>query len=96
MENEPTVHPTSLEPTENVADERRLAELGYAQELKRGWSVLESFGVSFAVISVITGQTTLFGYGLATGGPATMAWGWIIVCLFCTSLSLGWLAAISD
>ena len=31
-------------------DEDRLAELGYKQELKRDWSVLHNFGVSFAII----------------------------------------------
>jgi hypothetical protein len=44
----------------DVVDETKLAELGYAQELKRDWSVLHNFGVSFSIISVITGITTLF------------------------------------
>ena len=48
--------PTAME----VKDETRLAELGYKQELKRDWSVLHNFGVSFSIISVITGITTLF------------------------------------
>jgi hypothetical protein len=43
-----------------VGDETKLAELGYAQELKRDWSVMHNFGVSFSIISVITGITTLF------------------------------------
>ena len=33
-------------------DEHLLAELGYKQELKRDWSVLHNFGVSFSIISV--------------------------------------------
>jgi lipoprotein signal peptidase len=45
-----------------AGDESKLAELGYAQELKRDWSVLHNFGVSFSIISVITGITTLFRY----------------------------------
>lgn len=44
-------------------DEGLLAELGIKQELKREWTVLHSFGVSFSIISVITGVTTLFEYG---------------------------------
>jgi hypothetical protein len=43
-----------------AGDESKLAELGYAQELQRDWSVLHNFGVSFSIISVITGITTLF------------------------------------
>jgi hypothetical protein len=31
-------------------DEGRLAELGYKQELKRDWSLMHNFGVSFSII----------------------------------------------
>lgn len=31
-------------------DEDRLAELGYSQELRRDWSMLHNFGVSFSII----------------------------------------------
>ncbi|KAM7189835.1 amino-acid permease BAT1 [Naviculisporaceae sp. PSN 640] len=63
-------------------DENRLAQFGYKQELKRDWGLAHNFGVSFSIISVITGLTTLFPYGLATGGPAVMSIGWIIVSFF--------------
>ncbi|KAI4137678.1 MAG: hypothetical protein L6R39_007155 [Caloplaca ligustica] len=39
-------------------DEDKLAELGYRQDLRRDWSMLHNFGVSFSIISVITGLTT--------------------------------------
>ena len=38
--------PTSVK----VQDEDRLAQLGYKQELKRDWSMLHNFGVSFSII----------------------------------------------
>ncbi|KAF2463538.1 amino acid transporter [Lindgomyces ingoldianus] len=60
-------------------DEDKLAELGYKQELNRSWSVLHNFGVSFSIISVVTGITTLFQYGLTVGGPGVMSVGWIVV-----------------
>ncbi|KAI0399630.1 amino acid/polyamine transporter I [Xylaria palmicola] len=63
-------------------DESRLAQFGYKQELKRDWGLAHNFGVSFSIISVITGLTTLFGYGLNTGGPAVMSIGWIVVSFF--------------
>ncbi|KAM0789229.1 hypothetical protein ACM66B_000072 [Microbotryomycetes sp. NB124-2] len=65
-----------------AADADKLGQLGYKQELRRGWSVLESFGVSFSIISVVTGLTTLFGFGLATGGPGVMINGWLICSFF--------------
>ncbi|KAL9125035.1 MAG: hypothetical protein Q9217_005705 [Psora testacea] len=65
-----------------IQDEGRLAELGYTQELRREWSVFHNFGISFSIISVITGITELFTYGLNTGGPGPMTVGWIIVSFF--------------
>ena len=41
-----------------LEDEHKLAELGYKQELNRSWSVVHNFGVSFSIISVVTGITT--------------------------------------
>ena len=36
--------------TGRVQDEDRLAQLGYKQELRRDWSMLNNFGVSFSII----------------------------------------------
>ncbi|WP_326790862.1 amino acid permease [Streptomyces sp. NBC_00151] len=60
-------------------DEARLRELGYAQELKRGMSGFSNFAVSFSIISVLSGCLTLYGYGMRTGGPALITWGWPVV-----------------
>lgn len=38
-------------------DEDRLAQLGYKQELRRDWSVLHNFGVSFSII--VSGRISL-------------------------------------
>lgn len=39
------------EPTlKKTQDEDRLAQLGYKQELKRDWSLMHNFGVSFSII----------------------------------------------
>lgn len=57
--------------TVNEQDEDQLASFGYKQELRRDWGLAHNFGVSFSIISVITGLTTLFSYGLNTGGPAS-------------------------
>ena len=76
-------------------DEGRLRELGYKQELDRNWSMLHNFGVSFSIISVITGITTLFYYGLTTGGPGVMSVGWIIVSFFTMFVGLGMAEIVS-
>ncbi|KAI9814813.1 MAG: hypothetical protein M1827_003079 [Pycnora praestabilis] len=76
-------------------DEDKLAELGYKQELKRDWGVLHNFGISFSIISVITGITTLFEYGLNTGGPGVMSVGWIVVSFFTMFVGLGMAEIVS-
>jgi amino acid permease (GABA permease) len=67
---------TALQPTD---DERRLHELGYAQELRRHMSGFSNFAVSFTIISILSGCLTLYGYGMNTGGPVLITWGWPIV-----------------
>ncbi|EPS95406.1 hypothetical protein FOMPIDRAFT_1168680 [Fomitopsis schrenkii] len=71
-------------------DEAELARMGYKQELKRDLGLLQNFGVSFSIISVITGVSSLFAYGLNTGGPAVMVWGWVVVACFtmCVGLAM--------
>lgn len=60
-------------------DERRLHELGYAQELARTMSGFSNFAVSFTIISILSGCLTLYGFGMNTGGPAIIVWGWPLV-----------------
>ena len=55
------------------ADQQRLHELGYAQELRRNMSGFSNFAVSFTIISILSGCLTLYGYGMNTGGPVLMA-----------------------
>lgn len=61
------------------SDENRLHELGYAQELKRHMSGFSNFAVSFTIISILSGCLTLYLFGMNTGGPVVMTWGWLIV-----------------
>src|SRR4051794_22076632 len=69
-------------------DERRLAELGYKQELDRRMSGFANFAMSFTIISILSGALTLYGTGINYGGPAQQAWGWPIVSLFAITLRL--------
>ena len=64
------------EPTTPVAttdDERKLAELGYKQELSRAWSGFTNFAISFTIISVLAGTWTTFGLAWNNGGPVTIS-----------------------
>lgn len=69
-------------------DDVKLRLLGYKQQLKRDLSVVANFSVSFSIISVITGVTTLYGTGLQFGGPVTMVYGWPIAGAFTVAVGL--------
>ncbi|OXM72532.1 MULTISPECIES: amino acid permease [Amycolatopsis] len=70
-------------------DSTRLHQLGYAQELRRTMSGFSNFAVSFTIISILSGCLTLYGFGLDTGGPAAMIWGWPLVGVFVVLVGLG-------
>lgn len=63
-------------------DERRLAELGYKQELHRSWSGFSNFAISFSIISILAGCFTNFGAGWNNGGPISISWSWPILSVF--------------
>lgn len=71
-----------------AGDEAELAKMGYKQELQRDLSLVQNFGVSFSIISIITGVCSLFLYGLTTGGPVVMVWGWVVVAFFTMTVGL--------
>jgi amino acid transporter len=60
-------------------DERRLAELGYKQDLNRSWSGFSNFAISFSIISILAGCFTNFGAGFNNGGPISISWTWPIL-----------------
>jgi amino acid transporter len=63
-------------------DEERLAELGYRQELARGWSGFTNFAISFTIISVLAGTFTTFAFAWQNGGPIAVSIGWPVLCAF--------------
>ena len=63
-------------------DERRLAELGYKQELSRSWSGFQNFAISFTIISVLAGCFTTYYQAWNNGGPVAISWGWPIISTF--------------
>ena len=69
-------------------DEQRLAELGYKQELNRGWSRFSNFAISFSIISVLAGCFTVYGQAWQFGGPIAISWGWPIIALIIMTVAL--------
>jgi amino acid transporter len=63
-------------------DEQRLAELGYRQDLKRGWSSFSNFAISFTIISVLAGPFTTFSQAWLNGGPVAISIGWPVISVF--------------
>jgi amino acid transporter len=75
---------STTEPREEQmdADEKRLAEMGYSQDLNRNWSGFSNFAISFSIISILAGCFTNFGAGWNNGGPISISWSWPIISIF--------------
>jgi amino acid transporter len=71
-----------------TADERRLHELGYRQELSRAWSGFTNFAISFTIISVLAGTFTTFSFAWLHGGPIAVSIGWPVLCAFVLMVAL--------
>ncbi len=69
-------------------DEQRLAELGYKQELPRGWTRFTNFAISFSIISVLAGCFTLYYVGWNNGGPIAISIGWPVISLIILTVAV--------
>jgi amino acid transporter len=69
-------------------DEHILHKLGYAQELLRGMGGFQNFAISFTIISILAGSLTSYAVGFEHGGPSSIIWGWLLVGLMATIISL--------
>ena len=55
-----------------------MADVGYKQELARGMDGFMSFAIGFTEVNAIVSVTSILSYGLVTGGPVMIIWGWMI------------------
>src|SRR5215207_7442474 len=69
-------------------DEKRLADLGYKQELSRSWSGFSNFAISFSVISILSGCFTTFSQAWNNGGPIAISIGWPLISCFILIIGL--------
>ncbi|HYL26987.1 MAG TPA: amino acid permease, partial [Candidatus Nitrosotalea sp.] len=77
-----------------LSEERRLAALGYRQELSRVLSLFDNFAVAFSYLSPMVGIYSLYTLGLGTGGPRYI---WtipiVVGCMTLVALVFGELAS---
>lgn len=84
-----------LPPYDNGSDDL-LAVLGYESQLQRTRTTASVAFMSFILSSVPYGLATTLIYPLTGGGPVTILWGWVAVCLIiiCLSASLGEITSV--
>ena len=82
-------------PPRSRATKHRLAELGYKQELNRGWSGFSNFAISLTIICILSGCFTTYGQAWNDGGPVAISIGWpvISVLVLLVGLSMAELAS---
>jgi amino acid transporter len=84
-----TSEPVKDEQTsEEDSDVRLLREMGYSQELHRGFSPLMSFAFCFTAVNVLTSMSLGFTYTLNTGGSGVAIWSWFIGSFFTILIGL--------
>ena len=64
------------------ADLRHLHEMGYLQELYRGFSPLMSFSYCFTAVNVLASISLGFTFALTTGGSAVAIYSWLVASVF--------------
>ncbi|KAH8153639.1 uncharacterized protein LAJ45_02452 [Morchella importuna] len=72
------------------SDAARLAEMGYTQEMERGFSKWTLLGVSFALTNSWFGISASLVTGISSGGPIVTVYGIVIIAIIngCVAVSL--------
>jgi amino acid transporter len=73
---------------EDDVDVRFLHEMGYTQELYRGFSPIMSFAFCFTAVNVLTSLSLGFTYTLNTGGSGVAVWSWVLGSIFTILIGL--------
>jgi amino acid transporter len=69
-------------------DDIYLQSLGYKSELYRGFNAFMAFTMVFTSVGVICSNSLIFDYGINTGGPVMLTWGWIVGSIFTLMIAL--------
>ena len=54
-----------------------LARLGYKQELRRNFTMIEVFGIAFSIMGLVPSIASTLAYSIPAG-PVGMVWGWFL------------------
>ncbi|KAJ5496876.1 hypothetical protein N7463_008863 [Penicillium fimorum] len=65
-----------------------LETMGYQQEFKRSFGLLDMVGFSFSIVTCWTALSGVFIIGVEAGGPPVMIFGWIGVCIITMLIAL--------
>ncbi|KAJ7118628.1 hypothetical protein C8R43DRAFT_1137184 [Mycena crocata] len=65
-----------------LADEELLATLGYKQEFKREFTLLEVFGIAFSIMGVVPSIASVLFYAIPNGGGPGMVCRWAVASVF--------------
>lgn len=57
----------------------RAAGLGYKQELRRNFTLIEVFGIAFSIMGLLPSIASTLAYSIPAG-PVGMVWGWFLPC----------------
>lgn len=63
------------------ANSKRLAKMGYKQELKRQYSTAQVFAVAFSIMGLVPSIASTLSFSLPAG-PVGMVWGWLTASVF--------------
>ncbi|KAK4946864.1 GABA-specific high-affinity permease [Elasticomyces elasticus] len=58
-------------------DAAALARLGYKQELRRNFTMLEVFGIAFSIMGLLPSIASTLAYSIPAG-PVGLVWGWFL------------------
>ena len=60
---------------------KRVAQLGYKQELRRNFTMIEVFGIAFSIMGLLPSIASTLAYSIPAG-PGGMVWSWFIASSF--------------
>ncbi|PMD13127.1 gaba permease [Hyaloscypha hepaticicola] len=75
---------TNVPPEEllaSEADAELLARLGYKQELRRNFTMIEVFGIAFSIMGLLPSIASTLSFSVPAG-PVGMVWGWFLASMF--------------
>lgn len=70
-----------------TSDNDLLAQIGYKPELKRRFSMIQVFGVSFSIMSLLPSVASILSHALLAGPPGAV-WGWLISSVLILTIGL--------